>query len=436
MRFNKLTDFRWLLPLLLIAGCIDPIRIDFPGAIDIVVVEGTLTDLAEPQLIRLSRSQSDPVTGRPGYLTLSEAKVQVVVDSSEVVEAQQTDAGTYRLPADFRAKVGHAYQLRFTLSDGTRYQSSQQIMPAVPPIGNVTAEFNPKSVSPLLVQGRTSGHDLFLDTQDPADQVNFYRWDWRVWEKREWCRTCEQGAYSIYNVLTKETEFGAIYYETGDTIFESCFYPPKLIKGGSLPYWVYHYKCRTQCWAILWSSELNLFADNYTNGAAISHRKVAQIPFYQRAPALVEIRQLGLTPAAYRFFRDLQDQTPNNGGVADSPPTASVGNVKNLAKPQEITVGFFTVSSVATTRYWLDRSDAIGVPLGLFLGLVGRDPLPEHRHRAIPSRSLLIQKLPHRVPTRPSAKKVRDKRRKNRWVGVSDRQGLKQESPPPNFLKN
>ncbi|MPR33999.1 DUF4249 domain-containing protein [Salmonirosea aquatica] len=369
--------FYVLLLLWELTGCVDAIELDYPGTVDVVVVEGTLTDLAEPQIIRLSRSKSDPLTGRPGFLTISGAKVEVLVDSAEVVEAFETVAGTYRLPADFRGKVGHAYQLRFTLSDGTRYESSQQIMPAVPPIGKVTAEFNPKSISPLLVQGHTAGHDFFLDTQDPADQSNYYRWDWRLWESRRWCRTCEQGAYSIYNVVTTYDEYGGAHYETGDNLFESCFYPPRPRNGLPTPYWVYDYECRTQCWAILWSSELNLFADSYTNGGAITHRKVAQIPFYQRAPALVEIRQLGLTPAAYRFFKDLQDQTQNNGGVADPPPTASVGNVKNAADPREITIGFFTASSVATARYWLDRSDAIGVPPGLFMALMGREPIPE-----------------------------------------------------------
>ena len=385
MRLLKTTVTRWLFPVLLLAGCVDPVKQDFRGSVDVVVVEGTLTDLAEPQLIRLSRSKSDPLTGRIGYGPIANAKVEIVIDSSLVLKAFETDAGIYRLPADFRGQAGRAYQLRFTLSDGTRYQSSQQVMPAVPPIGNVTAEFNPKSVSPLLVQGRTAGHDIFLDTQDPANQANYYRWDWKLWEKRRWCRTCEQGYYSINRVFTNSSG----YYEAGDELFESCFYPPPIspITGRALPYWVYDYECRTQCWAILSNSELNIFADNYTNGGPIKHRKVAQIPYYQRDPALVEIRQFGLTASAYRFFKDLQEQTQNNGGVADAPPTASIGNVKNLADGREIVVGYFTASSVATVRYWLDRADAVGVPPGLFLALLNRDPIPEPQPPAIIDKS-------------------------------------------------
>ncbi len=374
MRLLKITLSRWLFPLLLLSGCVDAIKQDFRGTVDVVVVDGTITDLVEPQVIYLNRSMSDPATGRPGFLPIANAKVEIVIDSSLVLKAFETETGAYRLPADFRGQVGRSYQLRFTLSDGTRYQSSPEVMPAVPPIGRVTAEFNPKSVSPLLVGGRTAGHDFFLDTQDPADQANYYRWDWKLWEKREWCHTCSQGFYSVNRVTVTKLNT----YVAGTELYEDCFYPPKVDNSGyGQAYFVIDYKCRTQCWAILSSSELNTFADTYTNGGSITHRKVAQIPFYQRNPALVEIRQLGLTPAAYRFFKNLQEQTQNNGGVADSPPTASIGNVKSMTNSKEIVVGYFTASSVAKVRYWLDRADAIGTPPGLFVALMGREPIPE-----------------------------------------------------------
>ncbi len=368
-------------PLLLsgITACVDPYESNLHLALNVLVVDGTVTNLAEPQLIRLNRSLV--ISGLPGVLPVTKARVEVVVDSGEVVSAHETEDGTYQLPSDFKGQIGHAYQLRLTLSDGTQYASTQQVMPAVPPITAVRPQFNPNSLLASQFGGYTAAHDFYLNTQDPGGQTNYYRWDWRQWEKQDWCRTCIEGVYSINNVIANRYPNGLLYFTPGDSLLEDCYYPPPLPVH---PGWFYDYLCRTQCWAIFNSHSINVFSDAYSNGGAITDRKVAQIPFYQHNPCLVEIRQAALTPSAYRFFKLLQDQTQNNGGVADTPPSASVGNVRNIANNREPVVGVFTASAVATLRYWLDRKDTEGVPPGLFAALNGREPQPEPSRPGVP----------------------------------------------------
>lgn len=382
--FFHIAYYLLFLCLLALNGCVDPVDQSLFVTLDVVVVDGTITNLAEPQLIKLNRSVADRINGLPGSVPITKAAVEVVVDSTQVIQAHETDDGSYVLPADFRGQIGHAYQLRVTLPNGHRYVSSQQIMPDVPPISSVKAQFNPTSLPASQVDGYTGAHDLYVTTQDPISQVNFYRWDWQLWEKQEWCRTCVQGQYSVNNVKTLFSGNGLQYYQTGDSLFEDCFYPPPSPTQPTLPYFVYDYSCRTQCWALLYSHQLNLFADSYSNGGLITGRKVAQIPFYQHAPCLVEVRQSSLTPSAYRFYKQFQEQTQNNGGVADAPPSATVGNVYNIANRQEKVVGYFTASAVSTTRYWLDRKDTQGTPPGLFVALNGREPIPEPSFPTLP----------------------------------------------------
>ena len=360
-------------------ACVDPLELTLRGTNDIIVVDGTITNLAELQIIRLNRSKADPFTGRPGTVPITKAVVDIIVDSSQVIAAHETQQGTYQLPNDFKGQVGHAYQLRFTLADGTRYESTQETMPIVPTISRVSAKFNPTSLPIAQLDGFTAAHDLFIDTQDPANEPNFYRWDWRLWEKQEWCRSCVQGAYSVNNVLINYSSNGIRYFEAGNAPFENCFYPTNdpSQKPYPYPYWVWDYACRTQCWEILPSYDLKVFADTYTDGGTIVRQKVAQIPFYQHSPCLVEIRQAALTPSAYRFYKNLQDQTQNTGGLADTPPTASAGNVQNTDNQREFVIGFFTASAVSTVRHWLDRKDTQGTPIGLFEALNGRPPSPE-----------------------------------------------------------
>ena len=223
----------------ILAACVDPEDLTLRGTVDVVVVDGTITNLPEPQRIRLNRSRADPLTGRFGTLPLKKATVQVVIDSGRVVNCTETVDGTYQLPDDFRGQVGHAYQLRFTLPDGTQYASNQQIMPAVPPIDRVTVVFNERSLPPGLYSNRfRAGYDLFIDTPDPPNQRNYYRWDWALYEKQQWCRSCYQGVY-IDTTQQGYLQNGVVVYEL--RAVEDCIVTD--------PNHDFHndYTCRTRC---------------------------------------------------------------------------------------------------------------------------------------------------------------------------------------------
>ncbi len=357
----------WLCAVV-VGACVDPVSVDSQQQNDILIVDGTITNLAEPQRIRINRSVADRLTGRFGTLPVTKATVDVVTDSAQVSVATETTDGTYQLPADFRGQVGHAYQLRFTLSDGSRYVSTQQVMQPVPPISQVTAQFSNTSLPTGQLNGYRAGHTLNVQSQDPAGQHNYYRWDWLLYERQYWCRSCVQGVYSVYKILPniyKDRD----YFVTGDEVYEDCFNPPAGQASYDAPdvpkdYWIYDYPCRSACWQILRGYTINVFDDLYSNGGIISRQSVAQIPFYAPQPALVDIRQLSLTADAYRYYKLFADQTQTTGGLADTPPTALVGNVRSTTGNPLAVVGYFTASAVSLVHYWLDRKDTQGVSFG------------------------------------------------------------------------
>jgi hypothetical protein len=348
-----------LLFLFLLLACVDPEAILLNQRVNVVVVDGTLTDRAEPQLIFLNRSKSDPITGRFGTLPLSGVRVEVWVDSTERIAFAETTPGRYQGPEDFRGRVGHAYQLRLTLPDGTRYESGAEVMPAVPPMDRLTERFNATSfASPDLYKTRAA-NELSVDWRDPADQKNYYRWDWKLWERQEWCRTCVQGNYYAQSPFDQKQ------------VFEDCYAVPN-----PPIYWFNDYPCRTACWEILTNQALTLLDDQFVNGRPVPGFQIARIPYFQSRGCLVEIRQSSLTAAAYRFYKLVQEQTQNTGGLVDTPPTAVVGNVVNPANRRERVVGYFTASAVSAVRYWLDRAANTGRPPGLFNALNALLPSP------------------------------------------------------------
>ncbi|MVM28952.1 DUF4249 family protein [Spirosoma sp. HMF4905] len=395
--------FTWLLACLgitsLLTSCVDPEDITLVGTVNVVVVDGTITDLAEPQIIRLNRSRADSVTGRFGTLPITKASVEVVMDSSQVIACHETVAGSYQLPSDFKGQVGHAYQLRFTLSDGTRYQSTQQVMQTVPPITRATAQFNPTAISPPFSDNLyTAGHDLFIDFTDPVETTNYYRWEWKLYEQQSWCRTCYESIYTVNQLdpLPPNTYF-PYYYSVSTQPYEDCFHPPS----GTAPYVSlqnnrFDYPCRTQCWELIYSHYINVFSDQFTNGGIIVKKSVGQIPLYQSSPCLVDIRQESITKDAYQYYNLFQQQTQNTGSIVDTPPTALAGNIHNQANRSEVVVGYFTASSVAVFPYYLPRNDISkgAKSPGLFYALNGRLPMPEGR-----SFTTFIMNGPARPPT-------------------------------------
>ena len=269
-------------------------------------------------------------------------------------------------------------------------------MQPVPAISRVSAKFNPASlpVETQLSGGYRAGHDVSIDWQDPVTLHNYYRWDWKLWEKQSWCQSCQQGVYMENNILPR-TYKDKTFYISGTDSYEACFVPTNYFDAGQPPFttglYTYDYQCRTDCWEILYSYALNVFDDQYSNGGLIHNRPVAQIPYYDSTACLVEIRQLSLPQQAYAYFKQFQEQAQTPGGIADTPPSAPVGNIRNTANTQEHVVGYFTASAVSAVRYWLDRKDAEGLPFGepnppllirlpgaeLFYALNLRPPTPE-----------------------------------------------------------
>lgn len=350
----------------LIISCVDPIDLNLFQRVNVIVIDGTITNVAEPQVVYLNRSKSDPITGRFGTLPLTEATVEILVDSVRVVSLRETEPGRYQAPNEFVGQVGHLYQLRFTLREGTRYLSMPENMPAVPPLANVYTRFNPISLPDKRFDGMANAYraanDFFVDWQDPPDQHNYYRWDWKLWEKQDWCRTCTQGFYYINSPFDRSMSY------------EDCYSNEQIRING---YFVNDYGCRTPCWEIIRNFDIDVFDDRLSNGGMNTGRRVAQIPYHQDRGCLVEIRQSSLTSRAYQYYKLVQEQTQNNGGVADPPPTTLIGNVINTANSQENVIGYFTASAVAPVRYWLDRKQNSGRYPGLFRGLNGILPSPE-----------------------------------------------------------
>jgi hypothetical protein len=74
---------------------------------------------------------------------------------------------------------------------------------------------------------------------------------------------------------------------------------------------------------------------------------------------LVNLEQISVSLEVYKFYQLVRQLTQGTGGLADTPPSAIVGNIQNVSNPDEKVVGYFGVANVQKYSFWIDRSDAV-----------------------------------------------------------------------------
>ncbi|WP_222931396.1 DUF4249 family protein, partial [Xanthovirga aplysinae] len=123
--FNRNKSFLWNLLLLCLCGCIDPLKTKVVQDNSFLVVDGTITNLPGPHVIKLSRSipynqqEQDYVLG---------ANLLLEDDLGKKILLEPYDEFFYATPKGFKAEIGRSYKLSIKLGNGEEYISTEQKM--------------------------------------------------------------------------------------------------------------------------------------------------------------------------------------------------------------------------------------------------------------------------------------------------------------------
>ncbi len=329
-----------LLTAFCLTGCVDSYEIRYDLSSNVLTVEGFVRDSDMTIVgIRMSKSLFNSVYDVP----VSGSVVEILVGNGTKVSLKETEPGIYTAPSDFRGVVGQTYRLQFKTTDGNSYQSSIEKLNPVSAIKKIYQKFNQNGQ--LSADGKktiNSTFDIYIDTEDPAGEKNFYLWEWSQWEKLFVCITCTGG-------LLNGTTCTPINSRT----------PP-----------TYDYVCQGNCFGILRNKEINVLADTYVNGLPMVGRLIAKTPYYSEYGGLIEVRQYAVSGAAYDYLKLLRDQVQTTGTLTDTPPAAIIGNIQNVNDPSEKIVGYFGASGLSKARFWIDRS---GIKGGILIPVLGRE---------------------------------------------------------------
>jgi hypothetical protein len=355
-----------------LVSCIDAYDVDVSKQNQILVVEGFLTDdAASPDTIKIHYSTYSGNLIRINAIPSIKASI-LVVGTGQEIKLIEYGTGSFLPPKDFKASTTEKYVLKFSLPNGQQYESSAETLALSSPILNIYEKFNPQSR--LADNGKTylSANEVFIDYQDTPNQKNYYLWRYIEYEKLQHCTTCQNTMldYLTQTCIAKPTNLRSAYYD---------------------------YNCEGDCYAIIKGTQVNVSSDALSDGALVKGKLIAKVPFYYLTGSLVEVQQMSISAQTYSFYRILESQSQSTGGLADTPPSAIVGNINNITNPTEKVVGYFAVANIQKKKIWIDRLDASGA-LDLILGHIA---VEEPQNQPFRPPVAKCKQSPTRTPIKP-----------------------------------
>ncbi|TFH27754.1 MAG: DUF4249 domain-containing protein [Bacteroidia bacterium] len=313
----------WLIwfPLLccLLGGCIEryyPEGEEFKSGTLVVIAH--IDNSGGPQSIYVSRSTSqeypkkDPVAGC--YVEIED------VEGASFPFEEDVPGEYTGIPDDRFLKEGEEYRLLLETPDGARYESDFEKLHPAPAID---ALYWKKEELPTSEPEKTmEGIRFYMDFEIEKDSGRYLRW-----------HLVE--TYEMHNPEYESTEV----YDT-DRRFKPI--PPEID-------W-------STCWITNQVPEIftmdlgNVEGDTYREMPLNFVSNEGQRLKYRYS---LKVRQFALSPSAYWYWDGLKNNVQSNGGLFDSQPSLTPGNICNVNDENEIVIGYFSVSGISERRIFV-----------------------------------------------------------------------------------
>ncbi|MBK0403279.1 DUF4249 domain-containing protein [Adhaeribacter sp. BT258] len=334
MRF-KYKNLFLVLALSWLSSCIKPYDLEVEEQEKLLVVNGMITDEPGPYTVNLTTTFKYGSYFSDISPSVQQATVTITDETGFSVKLAEKYPGVYQTDSSaIRGRVGGRYTLRVNLRDGKQYVSETEELRSAPPIGRLYARLKPVvMVNERNDQVTVNYVSILVDTKDPGNERNFYRWTMN----------------NTYEVTTQPGNFMGVD-RNGRPVPA-----PK--------------DCCHQCWISEKNTVGNVLSDLQFNGNALIAREITNIPFkpqYFQNKHFVEVRQLAISEGAYNFWKTLDDQIAGTGSVQEPAPANAVSNIKNEANEQEQVLGYFSAAGASKKSFFIQPFD-FGVYAGSFV---------------------------------------------------------------------
>lgn len=330
---------RITLPLLIIffiTSCVAELE-DFKSPVgkSFFTIEGGISNQLGPHSLNLYLS-SPEIENSSIRTPVINAKVYVEDETGARIDYQEVSSGFYQTADNVKGTVGKTYKL-FIEANGKKYESLPETMPETPSIDKLYYESSLKE-NLLKTDPNRGGFDVYIDFNDTPKAGEYYRWNWKNYQKVLFCSLCRR----VWDDRLGRCD------ETNLPGFSQR---------------IVHY-CRQDCWDITYGEKINILSDVLTNGQTNKKIFVHRVPNMadeSYAPTFeyyMQVELMKITSNTYRNFKILQEQSQNNGTFFDVPALTQFNiNMKCVSHPEENVLGVFDVYSSQRKVSYIRRGE-------------------------------------------------------------------------------
>ncbi|HLA55252.1 MAG TPA: DUF4249 domain-containing protein [Flavobacterium sp.] len=309
--------FLLLIPVMLLAGCVEPYQLQTNNFEQAIVIEATITNELKNQEIKISKTYRLEENG-PTFET--GAHVYLTDDQGTNYEFEE-QSDKYVSVVPFQAIAGKRYLLNVVLSDGKTYQSAPEVLTATNQI---------ESIMPAVITNNEGerGVQFGVSSFDPTGNSKYYRYEYE--ETYKIIAPYWKAVDLIYNMVTNQFEFVVKQTES-----RTC-YSTKLSND------------------ILITATSGLSEDRITNFPVRFISTQDPIISYRYS---VLVKQYIQNLESYTYYKTLRELSGSESLLSQNQPGFFYGNIKNVDNPAEKVIGFFDVASVSKQRIFFNYTD-------------------------------------------------------------------------------
>jgi hypothetical protein len=305
--------------ILIISGCVDYFHPEIEDTEKILVVDGILTNEAQPSKIQIFYSN---IFGDDSDYEPAQGAVVEISDNNQSHVLTESGPGEYfTAPYRFKAKTGMSYKLKIITINGDSYESNIENMHPLPEIDSVYVQ---KETREYLYQ------NSYGDLVPLTKYVYSYYYDAGIKE--------QQKAYS--RITWKAIIQSATYTNTSFTM----------------------------CWSVFndhqFSNPFVLNKFDKKNGQSVQKKQFYTIDLddvenYSTAEeqegVILAIKHYSLSENLFRFWEQLNSQLTAEGKLFDPIETQIQGNMKCTSDTTKQVFGYFGVSMVKNYNLYMIR---------------------------------------------------------------------------------
>ena len=309
----------------LLAGCVDPYDTEIEDNQESLVVEALVTDQPGWQVIYLSRSS--PVNEKE-TLPETDAYVSVSDDLGRSTEFVELDQGAYHAWMNAgKLGTGITYQLHIVTSSGEVYESEPEMFASrSPSIDSVYWEFETLGTSDRTES--VNGIRFYLDLEAEPEQGRNFRWELvETWE------------YQAANLI--DYYYDGILHEWPDPFsYNTCWYTGKIEQ--------------------IFTATTRNAESNTIKGFPLNY--VSEESNRLQTRYSLQVLQYSMNDEAYDFWKRIEMQNQEGGGIYERQPGYVSGNMYNVNNLDEYVLGFFNMCPVSEKRIFVDGIAELNYP--------------------------------------------------------------------------